>query len=257
VTESGSEGEVVGLLKNNRVVVIGASSGIGRALVATACREGARVVAAARRMERLEELATECPGALPLACDVRDGSACRELMERSVEALGGLDAIVYCVGQATLSALESADAELWRHSVDVNLIGASLVTAAALPHLVESRGKAVFLSSIAADDDPPRPGLGLYVCAKAALNKLVVAWQAEHREVGFTRVSVGDTGATEMASEWDPSVGSQYVAQWVERGYLFGQAMLPDAVARHLVSILASEEHFDVVRLTPRYAVDS
>ena len=82
------------------------------------------------------------------------------------------------------------------------------------------------------DEHPPRSGIALYVSTKSALDKLVALWQVEQRSVGFTRVSVGDTGATEMAAGWDPAAGVEHVQSWVREGRMFGRAMEPEVIGR-------------------------
>ena len=89
------------------------------------------------------------------------------------------------------------DAATWRRAFDTNVIRASLVTAAAVPHLMASGGAAAYLSSVSASVTPPWPGLGAYAVSKAALDTLVEAWRAEHPEIGFTRVVVGDCAGGE------------------------------------------------------------
>jgi len=242
-------------LAGRRVLLVGASSGIGRSIAQLLAAEGARVAAAGRRVDRLEELVAEVgPDTAALACDVRDPASCEYVVKRSVELFGGLDAVVYAAGIALLMGLDEADAEAWRESLEVNVVGPSLITRAALPHLEASHGKAIFLSSIAAQDHPPRRGLGLYVTAKAAMNKLVATWQAEQRGVSFCRVNVGDTGATEMAASWDPAAGGEYVREWIDRGFLFGRSMLPESVARHVLALLLSQEAVPESTITPLFA---
>jgi NAD(P)-dependent dehydrogenase (short-subunit alcohol dehydrogenase family) len=244
-------------LANKRVLVVGASAGIGRAVATCLRAEGARLAVAARRQQRLVELAAELGGdTLPLCCDVRDPATCESAVAQAVRGLGGLDALVYTVGVAPLRAVRDADHADWRAAFESNVVGASLVTRAALGALTESRGRAVYLSSIAADDHPPRSGLGLYATTKAALNKLVELWQHENRTVSFTRVSVGDTGATEMALGWDPVAGGEYVQEWIAKGLLFGRAMEPEVVGRHVADLLAARESVPVSSITPRFPVD-
>jgi NAD(P)-dependent dehydrogenase (short-subunit alcohol dehydrogenase family) len=109
----------------------------------------------------------------------------------------GIDALVYTPAVGPLLRLADADADTWRETFETNVIGASLFTAAALPHLTESRGRAVHLTSVSASETAPWPGLGVYLVTKAALNKLVEAWAAEHPAIGFTRVVVGDCAGGE------------------------------------------------------------
>ena len=99
-------------------------------------------------------------------------------------------------------------------------------TAAAIPHLTKSAGTAVYLSSVSASLTPPWPGLGAYAVSKAALDKLVEAWRAEHPALGFTRVVVGDCAGGEgdsmtgFADGWDPELAAQVCPIWAARNYL-------------------------------------
>ena len=241
-------------LADCRTLVVGASSGIGRAIAIALGREGARVAVAARREERLDEIARAVPGgAAVVRCDVRDPGSCEAAVEAAVLQLGGLDALVYAAGTALLLPVAEADAQAWSEIFETNVSGASLVTRAALPHLNASRGRALYLSSISANDRPPRRGLGLYVVSKAALNRLIDVWREEHRAVGFTRLLVGDTGETEMARGWDRNRGGECVREWIEKGFMFGRSMLPDSVARHVVDLLASDETVSESTIVPRY----
>lgn len=243
-------------LSGRRILIVGASSGIGCALAEVLVAEGGKVALAARRLDRLDALAARLPdGALTISLDVRDPVACERAAERTADQLGGIDALVYCTGIASLSALRDAGADLWREAFEINVVGASLVTRAALPHLrsTAGAGRALYLSSIAADEHPPRRGLGVYASTKMALNRMIECWQEEERAVSFTRVSVGDTGATEMATEWDAEVAGKFVGEWVAKGFLFGRAMTPEDVALHVSDLLAGREAVPVSTIVPRY----
>ena len=242
-------------LAGRRVLLVGASSGIGSAIAVELANEGARLSLAARRAGRLEVLAGQIhPSPHWTSCDVRDPSACASTVSGCIEHWGGLDALVYAVGIAPLAALRDADAPKWRNAFETNVMGASLLTRCALPHLAESGGRAIYLSSIAAAERPPRVGLGLYVTTKAALDRLVEVWQAEEHGVSFTRVSVGDTTGTEMAVGWEPAAASRYIEEWIKRGLLFGRTLEPSVVARHVADLLASREAVPVSSITPRFA---
>ena len=133
--------------------------------------------------------------------------SCQSAINQAAEGLGGIDALVYAPGVGPLVRLADMDAETWRHVFDTNVIGAALVTAAAVPYLTESSGTAVYLSSVSASMTPPWPGLGAYAVSKAALDKLVEAWRAEHPTVGFTRVVVGECMGGEGDSMPDSPTG--------------------------------------------------
>jgi len=215
-----------------RVVVVGASSGLGRCIGVGLARGGASVALLARRRERLVDAAKEAgPGSLSIECDATDAASCAAAVEEAVAGLGGIDGLVYAPGVGPLVRLADMEADLWRSVFDTNVIGASLMTAAALPHLRASAGTGIYLSSVSASQTPPWPGLGAYAVTKAALDKLVDAWRAEHPDVGFTRITVGECaggdgeGMTGFADDWDRSLLGDLVGSWVTRGYMTGALM--------------------------------
>jgi short-subunit dehydrogenase len=135
------------------VIVTGASAGIGQAVARLLAREGAKIVIAARRAERLEQLRAECrsDGAEVLAVptDVADESQCKALVDQTLETFGRLDMLVNNAGLAA-SALfdEFPDLSLFRHTLNVNLYGAVYLTYYALPYLKQSKGRIVAVSSL-------------------------------------------------------------------------------------------------------------
>ena len=227
-----------------RVAVVGASSGLGRCIGTGLAQAGHQVALLARRKDRLDDAAKEAgPGSLAIACDATDAGSCRAAIDEAVAGLGGLDGLVYAPGVGPLARIEDTAAEQWRSTFDVNVVGASLMTAAALPHLQASAGTAVFLSSVSASQTPPWPGLAAYAVTKAALDKLVDAWRAEHPEVGFTRLVVGDCAGgegdsiTEFANGWDTALAAEMGTIWFTKGYLAGQ-LLPVERLVHVVDIV-------------------
>jgi len=242
----------VSQLRDRRILVVGASSGIGRATALLLADRGARVAFAARRIERLEEAVSQAKSeCIAIRCDVRDPQDCDAVVAGTVGAFGGLDAVVYATGVARPVPLVDADAEQWRISVETKLMGASPVTRAALPHLVRSTGRALYFSSIAGSEVPPRPYMALYCVTKSALDTLVMSWQQEHREVGFTSIAIGDT-LSEFGTDWSAQ-DFEYVKHWDAAGYLYGRAMDPESVGEQVASILASRENVSRLRIVPRY----
>jgi NAD(P)-dependent dehydrogenase (short-subunit alcohol dehydrogenase family) len=228
-----------------RTVVVGASSGLGRSIGIGLAQRGGTLALLARRHDRLVDAAKEAgPGTLAIACDVTDASSCRAAIEEAAGGLGGIDALVYTPAIGPLARLVDTDAETWRRTFDTNVIGAALVTAAAIPHLTASGGVAAYLSSVSASLTPPWPGLGAYVVSKAALDKLVEAWRAEHPQVGFTRVVVGDCAGgegpsrTEFTAGWDPALAAEVAPLWVERHLISGSLMPVEELVRVLDSVL-------------------
>jgi NAD(P)-dependent dehydrogenase (short-subunit alcohol dehydrogenase family) len=212
--------------------VVGASSGLGRCIAVGMARRGDQVAVLARRYDMLTEAAKEAgPGTLPVACDVTDEASCTEAIEAAAAGLGGIDALVYTPGIGPLMRLADTDAGTWRRALDTNVVGAALITKAALAHLVAAGGVAAYLSSVMGSVTPPWPGLGAYAVSKAALDKLIEAWRAEHPAVGFTRVVVGDCAGgqgdamTQFFAEWDRGLAAELFPVWSARNYLAGSLL--------------------------------
>lgn len=241
-------------LSGKRLLAVGASSGIGKASALAAAAEGARVCFAARRIERIQEAADSAGNeSFALACDVRDESSCRSVVAEAAETMGGLDCVVYAPGISTFGPIENIDAESWRAVLETNLIGASLILNAAIGLLEDSRGKAVFISSIVIDDSPPRHQQASYIVSKIALESLIEAWQGEHRGVGFTSIASGDT-MTEFGLGHDLQKLAPIVRQWQDQGYMYGRMMDVSAVAEQVVNALSSSETLRRIAITPAYA---
>ncbi|MGE2725327.1 SDR family oxidoreductase [Mycolicibacterium pulveris] len=226
-----------------RVAVVGASAGLGRCIGIGLAKQGARVAFLARRRDRLEKAVEEAGnGSTAVACDVTDGAACQSAMETVIENFGGLDALVYTTGVGILAPLTQVTAEQWANLFATNVTGASLITAAAAPHLAATAGSAVYLSSLSASYSEPWPLLGAYAVSKAALDKLVEAWRIEHPNIGFTRLAVGDCfggegdSQTEFNKTWDPQALEDAIRFWMDNGYMQGGLVEAD----HLVDVVHS-----------------
>ena len=154
------------------------------------------------------------------------------------------------------------DTATWQRVFDTNVIGAAHVTAAAIAHLQAASGTAVYLSSVSASLTPPWPGLGAYVVSKAALDKLVETFRAEHPSVRFTRLVVGDCGGgegdaqSEFSAGWDPDLAAQFGSVWVERGYLAGALIDVDELVSVVDAVLRSGPSLSMptVTVVPRRA---
>jgi NAD(P)-dependent dehydrogenase (short-subunit alcohol dehydrogenase family) len=228
-----------------KTVVVGASSGLGRSLATGLGRRGATVALLARRKDRLVDAAGEAgPESLAVVCDVTDDHSVKGAIDEAAAALGGIDALVYATGVGPLGRLVDITGETWRHTFDTNVVGAALVTAAAVPYLTETRGVAAYLSSVSASFTPPWHGLGAYATSKAALERLIEAWRNEHPAVGFTRVIVGDCAGgegpsgTEFANAWDWDRAAELHPIWQARNLLSGSLMEVDELVRVVDTVL-------------------
>ncbi len=247
-----------------RTVVVGASSGLGRCIGIGLARRGSQVALMARRKARLDDAAEEAgPGTLVIECDVTDEESCRSAIAEAATGLGGIDALVYSPGIGPLKKLVDTDAATWREVFDTNVTGAALITAAAVPHLTESAGAAIYLSSVSASNTPPWPGLGAYAVSKAALEKLVDAWRAEHPGIGFTRLVVGDCAGGEgdamtgFANGWDPDVMAEVYPIWAARHYLSGTIMDVERLVAMVHAVLSEGATVSIpsVTVAPRHVL--
>jgi NAD(P)-dependent dehydrogenase (short-subunit alcohol dehydrogenase family) len=221
-----------------RVLVIGASSGIGASTATALVDSGARVVGAARRETRVAEL----DGVTPVACDVSRPNDCDGAVATAVDVLGGLDALVYAAGTTGLMPLDSTGHDSWSEVFDTNVFGAAMITRAALPHLRAgtSDNRAVYLSSDSLE--MPYPGLVPYAASKAALRAFCQGLAAEFPGLRVTEVMVGPTLDTEAGDDFDPEAFTQWFARWNEEGYLrFGYQLATD-VAAVILETLRSKE---------------
>ena len=154
-------------------LVTGASSGIGRACARALAGEGAAVVLAGRRRDRLETEAQKIKAAGGQAViatgDVREEAACASFVAAARDSFGGLNLLVNAAGViGSGGVLETTPAE-WDRVMDSNLRSIHLMTRAAAPALIERKGAIVNLSSVAG----PRPYANLiaYCVSKAAVDQ--------------------------------------------------------------------------------------
>ncbi|HEY1760492.1 MAG TPA: SDR family oxidoreductase [Bryobacteraceae bacterium] len=187
-------------LKDRVVVVIGASSGIGRQTAILFAREGARVMASARREDRLRDLAMElatagCPIEIHPA-DVTKAADMDELARATREKLGEIDALVFVTGDNTPDrSLKRLTPAIWDAMVSVNLNGAYYATQAVLPAMRErGSGHLIYVSSVSALAADPSGAA--YQAAKRGVLGLAHAVRFEEKENGI-RTSVVCPGLVE------------------------------------------------------------
>jgi NAD(P)-dependent dehydrogenase (short-subunit alcohol dehydrogenase family) len=159
--------------ENRVALVTGASSGIGRACALALGAEGAHVVAAGRRTDRLAEVVrrVESAGGRAVAVegDVRDRAVVEAWVVTALERFAGLDHLVNAAGViGPGQPLGAVEPEEWDRVMDSNLRSVYLMTRAAAPALIERRGSIVNLSSVAGLR--PYPGLSAYCVSKAAVD---------------------------------------------------------------------------------------
>ena len=222
-------------LKGARVVVVGASAGIGRAVAQEAARQGASVVFSARRAEQLATAVDEAGAGTPVTADVRDPASCVGLVEQAVAELGEIDVIVYATATSPLHRLSDSTADTWAQVIETNVVGAHEVIRAALPHLAPNAVVAVLSSDSVGT---PRPGLVPYASSKAALEELLRGWRNERPQVRWTCITVGPTVPTEFGINFDPDLMMELFADWSRLGMADASLMQTTEVADVIVGTL-------------------
>src|SRR5688572_13352137 len=186
-----------------RVLVTGASSGIGWQVAAHLVASGWRVFAASRR-------ALAPPGCTGLTMDVDDDTS----VTRALADVGPLDAVVLCAGWGLAGAIEDTPAAEARAQLETNFFGAHRVVRAVLPAMRERRcGHVVIVSSLAAT--VPLPYQAFYSASKAALSSYAEALRLELAPSGVRVCCIepgnfrtGFTGSRRRAAGW--TAGSPY-----------------------------------------------
>lgn len=181
-------------LKNQVVLVLGASSGIGRETAILFAREGARVMAVARREERLKQLQSQLadegfPIEIHIA-DASDADAMQAMAGATSEKLGPVDVMVYVTGTNTPNRyLQKLTPPVWNELINVNLNGAYYATHAVLPEMRERKaGHLIFVASISGL--VPDVSGSAYQASKRGMVGLAHAIRVEEKENGIRTSAV-------------------------------------------------------------------
>ncbi len=193
-------------LADRIAVVTGASAGIGAATCRALAAAGASVVLASRSERQLAELADELEAdhgveTLVVPCDVREEADIKNLVDTTVDQLGGIDVFVNNAGLARGSAVESMSTETYKTMQETNVDGMFYATRAAIPHVREREGHLIFLGSFAGNY--PRSFNPVYAASKWWTRGFAksVAAQIGDDGVGVTVINPGEVRSAFQASD--------------------------------------------------------
>lgn len=174
-------------MHNKVVIVTGASSGIGKALVYELARQGAKLAIASRNIEELlnieQDLKKQGAEILPVRTDVTKELACKELIEQTYAHFGRIDVLINNAGISMRALLEDLETSVLHKVMDVNFWGTVYCTKYALPYLLQSKGSLVGIISIAGFIG--LPGRTGYAASKFAVRGFLNTVRIENRKKGL------------------------------------------------------------------------
>ena len=174
-------------MQNKVVIVTGASSGIGKALVYELARYGAKIVIAARNFEELlnieKDLNKNGTEVFPVRTDVTCEQDCKELIEKAHQHFGRIDVLINNAGISMRAMLEDLEPSVLHKVMDVNFWGTVYCTKYALPYLLQTKGSLVGIISIAGFIG--LPGRTGYAASKFAVRGFLNTVRIETRKKGL------------------------------------------------------------------------
>ncbi len=228
-------------MSGKRVLVTGASSGIGRATAERFLEAGAEVTLVGRREVALAEVAAPYPGrAHVLVADLADERQCELCIERAVAKMGGLDVLVNAAGILKSGSLETTSLQLWDEMMRINLRSIFYLMQLAVPHLEKTRGVIVNVSSVTGLRS--FPGVLAYCVSKAALDQLTRCAALELAPKGI-RVNAVNPGVVRTNLHRAGGMSEQEYAAFLQRStttHPLGRVGEPREVAE-LIYFLASD----------------
>lgn len=203
-------------------VVTGASSGLGERFARVLAGAGARVVITARRLDRLERLAGELDGAVPVACDLSRSEERERPVQAAIEACGRVDVLVNNAGiERSRAALEESE-EVFREVLDVNLVAPFMLARAAARDMLSRRasGSIINIASIFGLVGVGRPPQAAYAASKGGLVNLTRELSAQWSRSGIrvNAIAPGFFGSEMTEKLFSDESGYKWVARHTAMG---------------------------------------
>lgn len=241
-------------MKGQIAIITGASSGIGKACATELAKEGVHVALAARKLDKLEEVRAACEAlgvkAIAVQCDVSVETDCKRLVDETVKAFGKVHIMVNNAGISMRAAFADLDLSVLKQSMDVNFWGMVYCTKYALPHLLETKGSVIGVSSIAGFRGlPARTG---YSASKFAMNGFLEALRTENYKTGLHVLTLcpGYTASNIRATALTSDGSTQGDSPREEE-----KMMQPEEVAQHMIKGIKKRKKVIVLTSTGKITV--
>ncbi len=240
----------MGQLDGRKVLITGASSGIGEATAEAIVAEGGAVALGARRKDKLDELAARLDGdAYAIEADIGNEDEAKALVEGANEAMGGLDGLVNNAGVMLLGPLQGADPEEWRTMINVNCLGLLYCTHYALPaDPRRRRGDIVNVSSVAGRT--AALGSGVYNMTKWGVVGYSESLRQEGSHIGV-RVTCVEPGFVETELQGHNKT-RWWSSGWRRCGRSIGKPLEAADIANAIVYALAQPKHVSINEIMVR-----
>ena len=226
-------------MKNKVVLITGSSRGMGAAAAKILHERGAKVILHGKtETSELKNLAKKLSAEF-IACDVTDGDAVQEAVDKAVSELGKVDALINCAGVVVPKSFLEADDENWLEQFSVNVLGTVHFCQAVIPYMQEAqKGRIVNVASIRGHENMASNRGMAYSASKAAVVNLTASLAKEYApHITVNAVSPGFT-MTDMSKTWNDTVWSQVKTALLER------AAQPEEIAEAIVFLASDRASF-------------
>ena len=232
-------------LKDKVVLITGASSGIGAAASIALSKEGCKLILTSRNEGELQNTKLLCANSdshavYPL--DVTNEEACVDAVKFAIERFGKLDVVVCNAGLTMRALAENTETKVFDYLMQVNFWGAFYIIQAAMPHLLQTKGMAVGVSSVSGFK--ALPGRSGYTASKHALNGYLECLRIENLKTGV-HVLTFCPGFTATNIRFNALNASGKTQSETPRNE--GKMMQPEEVASELVSAMRKKKQFKVL----------
>lgn len=248
-----------------RIILTGASSGIGRSLAIACARRGARLVLVARRAEQLagveQEVRASGGEAVALAGDVVESATAARALQLAHETYGGVDMVIMNAGRGGPMFVDRFDAHEAERVMAVNYSGVLRMLEAVLPPMLEQRhGVIVGIGSLASYRG--MPGSGAYNASKAAMRILLESIRIELRGTGidvvtiapgFVRTDMTATNEFAMPLLMEPAAAAERIIRAIDRRCSEYRFPLGTSLGVRFLQLLPNAIHDRVIRFARRF----